>query len=148
MPKYQSVSSLLTHPGNNLQLLLERAQYLQSLTRKLREQIDPVLSDHISVINLRKDSAIIATDSPAWLSKIRYLAPVILQILQEQPGLISLSNVQFKVQPSSLPEAQLQVQRHINLSASSAKALESAASGIDDPDLANTLRRISQKGKT
>jgi len=145
MPKTQPVSSFLT--GSHLQSLLERTQYLQSLTRKLREQIDPLLSDHISVINVRNDSAIIAADSPAWLSKIRYLAPVILQILQEQPGLITLNNVQFKVQPSGPTEAQKLVQRRINLSTSSAQALECAASGSNHPDLADTLRRISQKGK-
>lgn len=152
MPKYQSVSNLLSHSGtrsdSHLQSLLERAQYLQSLTRVLREHIDPVLSDHITVVNIRRDSAIVAADSPAWLSKIRYLSPVILQILQEQAGLMSINNIQFKVQPSADSETRTQVSRHATLSASSSKILESAASGARDPKLAEVLQRLSQKGKT
>ena len=131
-----------------MQRRLERAQYLQSLTRVLREHIDPVLSDHISVVNLRHDSAIIAADSSAWLSKIRYLTPVILQILQTQPGLMTLSNIQLKVQPVSNSDASIQNRRQLSLSSSSTKALESAASGINDPDLAESLRRLSRKGKS
>lgn len=148
MSKYKSVSSLLSTSGSNLGSLLERAQYLQILTRTLREKIDPVFSEHISVANLRGDSAIIAADSPAWLSKIRYLAPVILQILKQEPGLNSLSNIQFKVQPPDTTMTQSQESRQINLSTSSSEVLESAAAGISDPELADALRRLSQKGQS
>lgn len=148
MSKYKSVSSLLSTPDSNLGALLERAQYLQNLTRILREKIDPVFAEHISVTNLRADTAIIAADSPAWLSKIRYLAPVILQMLKQESGLERLSNIQFKVQPPGDSMTQAHESRQINLSTSTSEVLESAAAGISDPELADALRRLSQKGKS
>lgn len=147
MSKYKPVSTLLSVPGNNLQSLLKRAQYLQRLTCVLQEQIDPLLSEHITVANLRDSTAIIVTDSPAWLSKIRYLAPIILEVLKVQPGLSNLSNIEFKVQPSGDPMTATHESRQINLSTNSSRVLESAASGISDPELADALRRLSQKGK-
>lgn len=148
MSKYRSVSTLISSSGSNLESLLERAQYLQNLTHILRENIDPVLSQHIALANLRVDTAIIVADSPAWLSKIRYLSPLILQILKQQHGLEHLINIEFKVQPPGEPIDVAQKARQINLSTSSTEALEGAADGISDPELADALRRLSQRGKT
>jgi len=152
MPQYKSVSRLLTSSNGDLQSLLEQAHYLQALTRVLREAIDPALADHITIANIRDNTAIVATDTPAWLSKIRYMAPTILTILQHQSGLSGLRKIQFKVQlpiESPAPEQiDHEQNRHTTLSSASSKLLESAASGIDDPELASALRRLSrQKNK-
>ena len=85
MSQYKPVSRLLTTSDGKLQSLLERAHYLQALTRVLQEAIDPALAQHITITNLRDDTAIVAADTPAWLTKIRYLAPTILDQLQQQP---------------------------------------------------------------
>ena len=144
MSKYKPVSSVLSASGSNLESLLERAQYLKNLTLLLRENIDPAISTHIVVANLRGDTAIVAADSPAWLSKIRYLAPVILQLLKQEPGLGNLNKIQFRVLQTDNP--QTHELRKVNLSASSSEVLESAASGIHDPELADALRRLSRRG--
>lgn len=146
MSKYKSVSSLLTSSGRNLGSLLEQAQYLQNLTNRLRDNIDPAISTHIVVANLRGDTAIVAADSPAWLNKIRYLAPLILQLLKLEPGLESLNKIQFRVLPPDNTANQPLEPRQINLSAISSEVLESAASGIHDSELADALRRLSRKG--
>lgn len=144
MSQYKPVSRLLTTSDGKLQSLLERAHYLQALTRALQEAIDPALMQHITVTNLRDDTAIVAADTPAWLTKIRYLAPTILHQLKQQPGLEGLRKIQFKVQPLNIPTVATHEARHASLSSSSSKVLESAASGISDPELANALRRLSQ----
>jgi hypothetical protein len=146
MSIYKPVSSVLSASGSNLESLLERAQYLKNLTLLLRANIDPAISTHIVVANLRGDTAIVAADSPAWLSKIRYLAPVILQLLKLEPGLDSLNKIQFRVLPTNNPQAQTHEPRKVNLSAVSSEVLESAASGIHDPELADALRRLSRRG--
>ncbi|WP_455218046.1 DciA family protein [Kaarinaea lacus] len=147
MSQFKPVSDLLSAPGSKLEYLLERTRYLQSLTGKLRENIDPVISQHIAVANLHETTAIISADSPAWMSKSRYLAPVILQLLRQEPGLQGLNKVQFKVHVPDSPNSHRGEARRADLSASSSKVLESAASGISDPELANALRRLSQRGK-
>lgn len=147
MSQYKPVSRLLTTSTGNLQSVLERAHYLQSLTRVLQNSLDPAFAQHITVSNLRHDTAIVAADTPAWLSKIRYLAPSILAVLREQPGLATLRKVQFKVQPANDGHSLPQESRRAILSQDSSKILESAASGISDPDLANALLRLSRQAK-
>jgi hypothetical protein len=150
MPKYKPVSKLLTTSSGDLQSLLEQAHFLQALTQVLREAIDPVLADHITITNIRDNTAIVAADTPAWLSKIRYMAPTILAILKQQSGLTNLRKIQFKTQPPTEPPASEQTdyeQRRATLSSASSKILESAASGIHDPKLASALWRLSQHKK-
>jgi hypothetical protein len=145
MPQYKPVSRLLTSSNSELQSLLEHAHYLQALTRVLREAIDPVLAEHITVANIRENTAIVTADTPAWLSKIRYMAPTILAILRQQSGLVDLCKIQFKVQPPIEPTVPNQETRRATLSSTSSKILESAASGIHDPELASALRRLSRQ---
>ena len=126
--------------------MLEHAHYLQSLTRLLQNSLDPAFSQHITLTNLRGDTAIVAADTPAWLSKIRYLGPAILTVLQQQPGLSRLHKIQFQVQPTEAPQPVSHTNRRATLSSNSSKILESAAAGISDPDLANALQRLSRSG--
>jgi len=136
MSQYKPVSKLLTTSRGDLQSLLEQAHYLQALTR--------------TIANIRENTAIVAADTPAWLSKIRYMAPTILAILKQQSGLTELRKIQFKVQPAVESSTQKQTDDEQNtrraiLSSASSKVLESAASGIQDPDLADALRRLSRQ---
>ena len=150
MSQYKPVSKLLTASNGSLRSLLEQAHYLQALTRLLQEAIDPVLAEHIAVANIRANTAIIAADSPAWLSKIRYMAPIILATLKQQSGLTELREIQFKVQPAiklATPDQTDNEQRRATLSSASSKVLESAASGISDPELASALQRLSRQNK-
>lgn len=140
----KSVARILTARDGKLQSLLERALYFEALSRILREILDPALAEHITLANLRSDTAIVAADTPAWLTKIRYQAPAILQQLKRQPGLETINKVQFKVLPLDQPQVSQSVRR-ASISPTSAQILESAAEGITDPDLAIALRRLSRQ---
>lgn len=142
MSSYQPVSKILSHPGG-LQPLLERAQFLQALTQLLRESVDPVIGEHITLSNLRDDTAIITADTPAWLTNIRYLAPTLLQLLQQQAGLQKLRKIQFKVQPADGRGTSIQTPRRAKLSTQGSRSLTDAASAIEDPELSAALRRLS-----
>lgn len=144
MSSPKSASRILTEPGN-LQPLLERAHYLQSLTRILQGSVDPILGEHINLSNLRDDTAIITADTPAWLSNIRYLAPTFLRLLRQQPGLENLHKIQLKVQPTNIADQTGHDTRRATLSAESAEVLKSAAEGVQDSGLAHSLRRLSAR---
>ena len=140
------VAKILSTRDSGLHSLLERAQYLQYLTQALRDSLDSKLAEHVSIANLREQTAVLTTDTPAWLTQLRYQAPTILQILKQLPDLQNLRKVQFKIQPPShTPLAQ--PARRLNLSNSSAHLLESAASGIQDPELAEALYRLSKHNR-
>ncbi len=138
------VAQILTAHDGKLQSLLERALYFEALSHILHEVLDPALAQHITLANLRGDTAVVAADTPAWLTKIRYQAPAILQQLKQQPGLGAINKVQFKVLPPDQLQAAQPVRR-ANLSPTSAQVLESAAQGMTDPDLADALRRLSRQ---
>ncbi len=137
------VAKILTGRGSALQTLFQRAQYLQQLTQALRDSLDAPLAAHVTVANLREKTAVITTDTPAWLTQLRYQAPAILQVLKTLPGLENLHKVHFKIQPASqtppAPPA-----RHAHLSRASAELLKSSATGTEDDALAEALYRLSR----
>jgi hypothetical protein len=141
------VASFLTSGEGGLQSILQRAQALQALTQILRESLDPVIADHISLVNLHGDTAIIAADSPAWLTKVRYLAPVLLQLLQQQSGLQGLRKVQFKIRPSA-ETAETAPARRASLSTDGAQLLDSTAASVSYPPLADALRRLAKQSRS
>ncbi len=141
------VAKILSRRGSALHPLLERAQYLQQLTQALRDSLDEHLATHVTVANLREQTIVVVTDTPAWLTQLRYQAPTILRLLKTLPGLQKLQKVQFKIQPVSF-SSPTPPSRRPNLSATSAHLLESAATGTEDPELAEALYRLSQHKHT
>ncbi|HHI94684.1 MAG TPA: DUF721 domain-containing protein [Gammaproteobacteria bacterium] len=141
------VAKILSRQDSALNSLLEHAQYLQQLTQALRDSLDTHLAAHVTIANLREQTAVIITDTPVWLTQLRYQAPTILRLLKTLPGLQKLQKVQFKIQPASFtpPPAP---PRRANLSATSAHFLESAASDTKDPRLAEALYRLSRHQHT
>lgn len=144
MPSYKPVKTLLSS-ADTLKPLLGHARRLETLTQALRASIDPALSEHIALANLKHKTAVVSADSPAWLATIRYLSPTILETLQRQPGLEHIAEVQYIVLPAADSASQQPVlaTRHASLSSKSAQFLASAASGIEDPDIADALKRLS-----
>lgn len=137
------VAKILSSRESALNTLLERAQHLQMLTQALRESLEPQLAEHVTVANLREQTAIITTDTPAWLTQLRYQAPAILRLLKGLPGLQSLQKVQFKIQPASqTPPAA--PPRRATLTSNGSECLKSAAIGTKDDALAEALFRLSQ----
>lgn len=137
------VAKILATQSSGLHTLLERAQYLQNLTQALRESLEPMLAEHVAIANLKEHTVVLTADSPAWLTQLRYQAPELLRILQQLPGLRSVSKVQLKIQaPSSAPVSK--PPRHISLSANNAQLLESAAASTHDTALADALFRLSK----
>jgi len=137
------VAKILSRQNSALNSLLERAQYLQQLTQALRDCLDEPLAAHVTVANLREETAVIITDTPAWLTQLRYQAPTILSLLKTLPGLQKLQKVQFKIQPTSLSPP-IPPARRAHLSATGAHSLESAASSTEEPELAEALYRLSR----
>jgi hypothetical protein len=145
--KPYSVARILNTTRGNLEPLLERAYFLQTLTLTLRETLDPALASHVTFANLRDNTAVMTADTPAWLTQLRYQAPTILQQLRQQPGLENLRRIQFRVQPAEHP-ADTPVIRYARRSQTGAQVLESAAKGTTDPKLAAALQRLSHRTRT
>lgn len=100
MSKTVSINQLLTNSTGGFAQVLERAKQLRKLTTQLRNLVDAPLNQHIHVANVRDNVLVIGTDSAVWHTRIKYLAPVILDQMKQHKGLEKLESVEFRVQPS------------------------------------------------
>jgi len=101
MAKSRSVGHLLNNANTGLAKVIDRAKELKKLTTQLKSMVDAPLSDHIYVANIRGTTLIIGTDSAAWHTRIKYLAPMILEQMRQLPDMDRLQQIEFRVQPFS-----------------------------------------------
>lgn len=138
------INSLLTSgQAPTLQSLLERARYLAGLTAALRQKLDGPVAAHITVANIRQETAVILVDSSTWLGKIRYLAPYIQECLLAMG--LPIRNVEFKTQPQGQEPGE-KPGRAPSMSASSGALLGAAAAATPDERLRAALSRLARHG--
>lgn len=101
MAKSRSIGHLLVNTNSGLAQVINRAKELRKLTSQLKSMIDAPLSEHIYVANIRGNTLIIGTDSAAWYTRIKYLAPMILEQMRQLPDMDRLQKIEFRVQPFS-----------------------------------------------
>ena len=101
MAKSQSVGNLLNNANTGLAKVVSRAKELKKLTSLLKSMVDAPLSDHIYVANIRGTTLIIGTDSAAWHTRVKYLAPMLLDQMRQLPDMARLQQIEFRVQPFS-----------------------------------------------
>ena len=107
MAKYKPVGHLLSNTNTGLGRVITRAKELRKLTIQLKKLVDAPLCDHIYVANIRDTTLIIGTDSAAWHTRVKYLAPMILEQMRQLPGMDRLQKIEFRVQPFSADKAYL-----------------------------------------
>jgi len=136
------IATLLQSRGGRLQPLLDRARLLQELNTNLREALGAPLGSHITLCDVHGELALLAADSPVWLTRLRYQAPAVLHALRQQPGLAGLRRVQFKVWPASEPVPS-PPPRRATYSPQGAAVLNETAAHTPDHALAAALHRLA-----
>jgi hypothetical protein len=140
------LQTLLNQDGSgHLPRLVKRAQALQALDDRLGEYLTPLLKSHCTVAALRDDILVINAHSPAWATRLRYLAPSILEFLHGRgESLPSFRAIRIRV---SLPEGILTAKPlpRPQLSIQTARHLKHIAQSIPDPDLQSILVRLSNR---
>jgi len=99
MSTVKSVNQILSKPGSALDAIVARATQLRQLTQMVQQLLDAPMNQHVYVANVRDNTLVIGTDSSVWHTRIKYLAPMILEHIKQKPGLQSLNRVEFRVQP-------------------------------------------------
>ena len=100
MSKSTQIGQVLRNSTGGFAQVLERAKELRRLTIRLRNLVDAPLNQHIHVANIRDNTLVIGTDSSVWHTRIKYLAPTLLDQMKQIPGLENLKSVEFRVQPA------------------------------------------------
>ncbi|WP_455367187.1 DciA family protein [Kaarinaea lacus] len=140
MPKTLSIGQLLTKTDSGLSRVIKRSKALRKLTSHLKSFVDAPLNEHIYVANIRDTTLVIGTDSAAWHTRVKYLAPMILEQMRQLPDMERLQKVEFRVQPFS------SVSQNTNLRNSKTSNLNQAErDNIDKTHINQRLEKLSQK---
>jgi hypothetical protein len=151
------VSELLRTPSGQLAGLMATARRLEAVERALDGILDPGVRDHVHAARLERGILTLLADSPAWATRLRYLAPVLREQL-DGPLRETLTEVRIHARPIDRPidrsdSARAHAQhpgappRQAQLSADAAAVLESVAAATADPALRASLRRIARHGR-
>ena len=119
------------------------ARTLQQLERLVRAALPADLAAHCSVMNLKKETLVLATDSPAWAARLRFAVPGLVKQLQCQLS-TPLTRAEIRVRPVS-QEIQESARHPPALSMASATLLARTAEGIENPALREALYRLAAK---
>jgi hypothetical protein len=139
----KKVGNLLASSASGLQHLLEKAAILDQLTRELRSSLSAPLNQHVSVANIRQNTLVIGADSSAWITKARYQAPAILELIRQKTGLKQLTKIHFKVISAQDAESEYH-SRQPSMTEETSLLLESTAKGVTDQALKAAIRRLSR----
>jgi hypothetical protein len=77
--------------------LLRRARELESLETLVRAWLPPALAPHVRVAALREDTLVLAVDSPAWATRLRYECPRIVDSARGHAATRGVNNVKIRV---------------------------------------------------
>jgi hypothetical protein len=97
-PSTHNINRLISDPNGEVKALLDQLAKIQTLNNTLHDKLNATLSKHCRVINLRKNTLVVAVSSPAWANKIRFQLPDLLTHFREN-GYIGLANIEVIVQP-------------------------------------------------
>ena len=124
--------------------LIRRAKQINVLDLWLQNRLPDGVRQHARIVNLTGDTLVVAADSAAWASRLRCLAPELIQPLREECGARGIRQIRVRVAiPQKRPEPYRPAHRAV--SADSASHLKTLAEHTDDPDLKSVLLRLSSR---
>ena len=93
-----NLNNLIETPSGDIKALLDRLSKIQALNNTLQHKLSATLLKHCRVINLRRNTLVIAVDSPVWSNKLRFQLPDLLNNFRES-GYYGLASIEVIVQP-------------------------------------------------
>ncbi len=141
----KKASSLLHgRQSSTLQPLISYASHLQQLTKRIQNALSEPFASHIALANIRNGVATILVDSSTWLGKVRYLAPLIQQTLQQQG--LNITRVEFKADPNQHAAREIEYEPAI-MSPETGQLLENFSESVENQKLKEALKRLALHGK-
>lgn len=123
--------------------VIERARKLTRLERAVLQSLPAELAAHCKVANLKNETLVLTTPSPAWAGRLRFVAPDLIKQLKCQFSL-EIRSVELIIQPESVP-LQPVVKPALQMSLRSATLLAQTAQTVSYPPLQEALLRLAAK---
>ncbi len=142
--KPQRLDQVLTAPTGRLGAIASHARRLAELDALVRLCLGDELAAHCRLADLRSGRLVLAADTPAWATRLRYHTPELRQKLAAAGMTVAECRIVVAPPPPTRPADPSQ---RPNMSAGSASALNATAESIRDPALAAALRRLARNGE-
>ncbi|MDH5433484.1 MAG: DciA family protein [Gammaproteobacteria bacterium] len=97
-PHFHQIDSLIAEPSGDIKSLLDRLDKIHILNNTLQCKLNATLSKHCRVVNVRQNILVIAADSAAWATKLRYQVTDLLSFFR-QSGYVGLGNIEIIIKP-------------------------------------------------
>lgn len=146
-PPARSIGTLLNGAAGELKVLMEHTRRLERISRVVRNRLPAPLGSHCCVANITQQTLVLHADSPAWITKLRYHCPDLLDHLHRQPDLGQLRDIRIRAVPANHAQSSRQAPARC-LPASAARLLRSAASATSSPALKDALLRMAERGQS
>ncbi len=140
-----TLSGLLSSQNAQLASLAAEARRLESLRQCILKCLTPETAPHCLGADLKDGTLTLYLDSGAWTTALRYQHHVVLAAVQTQVRQ-PCHTLKLKVLPEPLPGVPPAPGPRV-LSAETQQLLESTAGGVDDPALAESLKRLARGHK-
>ena len=136
------LASLLASQGAQLAGLAAEARKLEALRECVQRCLSPEAAPHCLGTDLKDGTLTLFMDSGAWTTTLRYQHQSLLASVQAAIGQ-PCHTLKLKVLPEPLPGIP-PAPPPKTLSADTQRLLESTAAGIEDPELAESLRHLAR----
>lgn len=136
----QPMSRLLNGRGE-LGDLMRMARLIEKAQQHLREQLPPEFAEHLFVGGYQSGRLTLITDGAAWLTRLRYEQPRLLELLHQLPEFQAVTGFHLKVRP--VRPARVPPRQFRHLSSGAGDEISSCAADVDDPKLKKALERLA-----
>ena len=129
--------------NQRLQTLTESARLHDRATDLVRSALPGEVAGHCRGAVVTADEVTLFVDSPAWATRLRYLAPSLLR--QLAAANIGVRHCRIRVlPPGDHAEPVRPPSRQTPITAAATAAVKSAAASTESSDLATALRRLAR----
>ena len=118
---------------------IRRALWLDGLDRRFRTCLPPSLAAHARLANIQDGRLVFVVDAPVWRSKLRLMAPELLDVARSFG--LDAQQVVVKTTPAPAPAAPPAARAPLPLSAAARLALQTALAPLDEPEPTGPGRR-------
>ena len=125
--------------SGDLGSVIDRANHLAALDRRLRQSLPEPLASHVRLGNVRDGRLVFLVDSPVWKAKLRLYADVI----RDAAAAAGLATSGMTLKVATMQAVPPDAASLSPLSQAARDSLRAAAATVDDPELKSQLLRMA-----
>lgn len=125
--------------------LTRRTHQLERIDQLLKSTLPVAAHQHIQAVNIADRELVVTSDSPAWSTRLRLHINDILYMLDQYTD-YGITSIHIRLLRNRNPARSTPTpKKPILLSKNSSQAIQQAAESVSDPELKNSLLKLSKR---